>query len=138
MIMSQKGLIDSLEETQSVGIQKRAPRVGQAPGRQPDFTRKPRPATWLCISVALIAAGGFGACLIQTDFGKIDIIGLKFPTQNGQWVAADLFKPRSANATNQVPIVVVCPGFERSKETMSGYSIELARRGIAVIAIDPY
>src|ERR1019366_1692617 len=35
-------------------------------------------------------------------------------------------------------MVVVCPGFEKSKETIDGYSIELARRGIAVITIDPY
>jgi hypothetical protein len=35
-------------------------------------------------------------------------------------------------------MVIVCPGFERSKEALDSYSIELARRGMAVIAIDPY
>ena len=92
----------------------------------------------LGVSLVLILVGGLGAYLIQTDFGKVDVIGLKFPTENGQWITADLFKPKLATALNQVPMVVVCPGFERSKETMSSFSIELARRGIAVITIDPY
>lgn len=92
----------------------------------------------LCLSLALIFAGGFGAYLVQTGGGKISVIGLKFPTENGQWVAADLFRPKSATEKNPAPLVVVCPGFERSKETMDAYSIELARRGIAVITIDPY
>ena len=34
--------------------------------------------------------------------------------------------------------MVVVPGFQRSKETLSHLSLELARRGIVVIAIDPY
>ena len=49
-----------------------------------------------------------------------------------------MFRPKNATAKNPVPIVVVCPGFERSKETLDSYSIELARRGMAVITIDPY
>lgn len=92
----------------------------------------------LCISLALIFAGGFGAHWVQTAGGKIDVVGFKLPTENGQWLTADLFKPAVANESNRVPMVVVCPGFERSKETMTAYSIELARRGMAVITIDPY
>jgi poly(3-hydroxybutyrate) depolymerase len=75
---------------------------------------------------------------VQTDFGKVEVSGLNFATTNGQWIVADLFKPKSATASNPVPLVVVCPGFERSKETMGSFSIELARRGLAVIVIDPY
>lgn len=92
----------------------------------------------LCISLALILVGNIGAYIVQTDGGKIDVIDIKIPTQNGQWITADLFKPQSATAENPVPMVVVTPGFEKSKETLSNYSIELARRGMAVIAFDPY
>jgi glycopeptide antibiotics resistance protein len=35
-------------------------------------------------------------------------------------------------------IALGVPGFQRSKETLSNISIELSRREIAVIAIDPY
>lgn len=96
------------------------------------------PGRLLLICLALVLAGSFGAHLFKTDFGRIAVTGIKLPTQNGQWITADVFRPRSASEKNPVPLVVVCPGFERSKETLDSYSIELARRGIAVIAIDPY
>jgi dienelactone hydrolase len=92
----------------------------------------------LCISLMLIFIGNLGAFIVQSDGGKLDVVGIRIPTENGQWISADLLKPKSASAKNPVPLVVVCPGFERSKETMGSYSIELARRGIAVITIDPY
>ena len=92
----------------------------------------------LYISLVFILIGNIGAYLVQTDGGRIDVAGIKIPTENGQWVTADLFKPKDASAKHKVPMVVVCPGFERSKETMDSYSFELARRGMAVITIDPY
>lgn len=103
------------------------------PGQSP--TRHTRP---LVLALVLVFIGGFGARLVQTDCGKVEVSGLNFATTNGQWIVADLFKPKSATASNPVPLVVVCPGFERSKETMASFSIELARRGLAVIVIDPY
>ena len=92
----------------------------------------------LFVSLALVFVGGLGASLVKTDFVKIAITGIKLPTENGQWITADLLRPKTATAKNPVPIVVVCPGFERSKETLDSYSIELARRGLAVVTIDPY
>ncbi len=90
------------------------------------------------ISLALIVAGDIGAYFVQTSGRNVEVTGFTLSTTNGLWVTADLFKPKSATETNLVPMVVVCPGFERSKETMTSYSIELARRGIAVVTIDPY
>ena len=78
------------------------------------------------------------ASRIQSSWGRVEVTGIKLPTQNGQWVAADLFKPETATAENPAPLVVVVPGFQRTKETLSNISIELSRRGIVVIAIDPY
>ena len=63
---------------------------------------------------------------------------IKIPTQNGQWVVADLFKPRSATAESPAPFIVVVPGFQRSKEALSNVAIELARRGFVTASIDPY
>jgi len=82
--------------------------------------------------------GCVGAWWVQTAGGRVSVSGFRLPTENGQWLAADLFRPREATDKAPVPLVVICPGFERSKETMDAYSIELARRGIAVICIDPY
>ena len=92
----------------------------------------------LGVALVLILVGSMGASLFKTDFGKVDVVGFKIPTQNGQWVAADLFKPTDATDKNPMPLVVVCPGFERSKETLDSYAMELVKQGMVVITIDPY
>ena len=88
--------------------------------------------------VALIFISSFIASIIQSSGGRVDIRTIKFPTQNGQLLVADLFKPKMATRETSAPLVIVIPGFQRSKETLSNISIELSRRGIVVIAIDPY
>jgi len=92
----------------------------------------------LAISLFMIVACSWLASCIQTSAGRVDIEAMKIPTQNGQWVGFDLFKPRSASSESPAPFVVVIPGFQRSKEALSNISLELARRGIVVAAIDPY
>jgi len=90
----------------------------------------------VCVSIVLLASAL--ASQIQTSGGKVKVTSISLPTQNGQWVAADLFRPLSATSTSPAPVVIVVPGFQRSKETQANISLELARRGIVVIAIDPY
>ncbi len=90
----------------------------------------------VCLAVVLLASGL--ASGIQSSWGKVRVKSILLPTENGQWVAADLFRPLSASAEKPVPAVIVIPGFQRSKETQANISLELARRGIVVIAIDPY
>ena len=89
-----------------------------------------------CVSIVLLASAL--ASQIQTSGGKVKVTAISLPTQNGQWVAADLFRPLSATSTAPAPAVIIVPGFQRSKETQANISLELARRGIVVIAIDPY
>lgn len=90
----------------------------------------------LCLFVVLISSGLTSQ--IQSAWGKVRVTSIRLPTENGQWVAADLFRPLAASAEKPAPGVVVIPGFQRSKETQANISLELARRGIVVIAIDPY
>lgn len=90
------------------------------------------------ISLIVVVSSSLITSRIQTSGGRVQIRGIKIPTQNGQWVAADLFKPRSATSENPAPFIVVVPGFQRSKEALSNISIELARRGFVVASIDPY
>jgi len=92
----------------------------------------------LWILLAIIVISSFGAARIQTAGGDIRVQSIKIPTQNGQWLAADLFKPQSATSDNPAPLVVVVPGFQRSKEALSNVAVELARRGMVAISIDPY
>lgn len=90
----------------------------------------------LCMTVVVVAC--FFVSQIQQSFGEVRLQGIKIPTQNGQWVAGDLFKPVSATADNPAPLIVVVPGFQRSKESLSNIAIELARRGFVALSIDPY
>ena len=90
----------------------------------------------LCLAVVLISSAL--SSQIQSAWGKVRVTSIQLPTQNGQWVVADLFRPLTATGKNPAPAVVVVPGFQRSKETQANISLELARRGIVVIAIDPY
>jgi len=92
----------------------------------------------LWVLLALLVVSSFGASLVQTSFGDIEVKSITLPTKNGQWLVADLFRPRSATADDPAPLVVVVPGFQRSKEALSNVAIELARRGIVAISIDPY
>jgi len=88
--------------------------------------------------MAVVLLAGMMASWVQTSGGRVRVHDIKIPTQNGQWVVGDLFRPLSATAENPAPLVVVVPGFQRSKEALANISIELARRGIVVISIDPY
>jgi len=92
----------------------------------------------LWILLAIVVISSIGAARIQMAGGDIRVQSIKIPTQNGQWLVADLFKPQSATSDNPAPLVVVVPGFQRSKEALSNVAVELARRGIVAISIDPY
>jgi acetyl esterase/lipase len=92
----------------------------------------------LCSAVATVLLACLIASLIQRSWGRVKVQDIKIPTQNGQWLVADLFKPTSATSEAPAPLVVVVPGFQRSKEALSNIAVELSRRGIVVIAIDPY
>lgn len=92
----------------------------------------------LFLGLLLVVLGTIGASVLLHDGGNIDVMSITLPTQDGQWVVADLYKPVTATEADPAPCVVVCPGFQRSKETQENMSLELARRGIVVIVIDPY
>ncbi len=89
-----------------------------------------------CVAIVLVAS--FFVSQIQQSFGDVQLQSIKIPAQNGQWVAGDLFKPKSATSDSPAPLIVVVPGFQRSKESLSNIAIELARRGFVALSIDPY
>jgi len=89
-------------------------------------------------AVLVVLFTSFIASMIQTSGGRVNVQDIKIPTQNGQWVVADLYKPYSATRENPAPLVVIIPGFQRSKEALANVAIELSRRGMVAILIDPY
>lgn len=92
----------------------------------------------LLISLLVVFLASFLASKIQNSGGRVHVQDIKIPTQNGQWLVADLYKPRSATSETPAPLVVVIPGFQRSKEALANVAIELSRRGMVAILIDPH
>jgi acetyl esterase/lipase len=92
----------------------------------------------LAACLAVVFAASWVASSIQEAGGDLHVQSIKIPTQNGQWVVADWFRPRSATAESPAPFIAVVPGFQRSKEALSNIAIELARRGFVTASIDPY
>ena len=92
----------------------------------------------LLASLLVVLLSSALASWIQSSGGRVSVQDIKIPTQNGQWVVADLYKPRSATSENPAPLVVVIPGFQRSKEALANVAIELSRRGVVAVLIDPY
>lgn len=114
-------------------------RAEDAVMRAPTDGAGQRGSAWLLLiscSVAVLAC--LLASRVQSSGGRVRVRDITIPTQNGQWVVADLFKPETATSDHPAPLVVVVPGFQRSKEALAAISIELSRRGIVVVAIDPY
>ena len=92
----------------------------------------------LLVCFAILLSSSFLASLVQTSFGKVDIELMNLETPDGQKLVYDLYKPSIATTENQVPFIVVVPGFQRSKEALSNIALELSRRGFAIALIDPY
>ena len=110
----------------------------------------------LCIGLVLVLVGGFMGAMIQTDFFRVEIYTktlettptLETSTSKAYQVyeksgvpalnVADIYKPKDASAENPVPLVLVAPGIQRTKETQASFCIELVRRGYGVICIDPF
>ena len=109
---------------------------GNSPASPP--ITKARSFRLLWVLLVIVAGASWLGSLVQTSGGRVEVAGFTLPTQNGQWVSADLYRPRSATKDAPAPLVVVVPGFQRTKETLANIAIELARRGVVAIAIDPY
>lgn len=88
------------------------------------------------IGAILIIVAGCVAALVQTDGGKVAIRDLRFAASNGTVMSALLYVPKGATAKTPAPAILAVHGYINSRETQSGFAIELARRGYVVLALD--
>ncbi|MBQ3384155.1 MAG: hypothetical protein IJG59_02950 [Erysipelotrichaceae bacterium] len=79
----------------------------------------------------------FMANSIQRDHGNIKISEGKIQTDVGK-ITYKLYRPVSATKDNKAPGVLLLHGYQNDHETCRAYAIELARRGVVVLAIDEY
>ncbi|MGK2351271.1 alpha/beta hydrolase [Cutibacterium sp. V947] len=106
--------------------------------RPTSLNHRARSSLHVLICLLLIIIGAVGSSLAQRDGGKVNVQGLVIPGKDGALVSADLFRPDTATEKNKAPMVIVSPGFQRTKETQISYSMELARRGYVTLVVDPY
>ena len=92
----------------------------------------------MAIAICLIFFGTLFAYVVNTNGGAVKVNSFKLETGENTWVVADVYKPKKATEKNKVPCVIVCPGYQRTKETQAAYNLELSRRGYAVVCLDPY
>ena len=90
----------------------------------------------IAFGLALILVGGGLAHWVQTDGGRVSIRDVRFTGAAGNVMSALLYVPGGATPELPVPGVLAVHGYINSRETQDGFAIELARRGMVVLAID--
>jgi dienelactone hydrolase len=92
--------------------------------------------TFLILGVALALIAGITGWLVETDGGQVAVRDVRFVGTNGTVMSALLYVPRTATAKTPAPGILAVRGYINSRETQSGFAIELARRGYVVLALD--
>ena len=104
------------------------------------MTAPPAPTTGsprlVALALALILGGGALAWLVQTDAGRVDVRDVRWEGTGGTRMSGLLYVPADATPASPAPGVVAIHGYINSRETQSGFAIELARRGYVVLAAD--
>ena len=73
---------------------------------------------------------------INSSWGDIKVSNVYFPDQQGNLLHGVLYKPKDVNFANPVPAVISVHGGNGYMGMMSNVTLELARRGYVVLALD--
>lgn len=90
------------------------------------------------LAVVLCLVGALGQKGFVSDWGKVEVTTSKIITESGYELAMNVYIPENATTENKAPAIVVTHGGNDDKDLMTRYSLELARRGYVVAAIDMY
>ena len=74
---------------------------------------------------------------IQTDHGAVQVSEGSIPVEAGS-LTYKLYVPETATEETPAPGVLLLHGYQNDHETCAAYAIELARRGVVVMALDEY
>lgn len=89
--------------------------------------------SFVLIFVFMSVASGF-----NSDWGRVDIRDVYYPNSEGGIIHAQLFVPANASSAEPLPAILNMHGGSDYLQTVSNYSIELARRGYVVLSVDAY
>lgn len=84
----------------------------------------------VCLISIVFASG------VQGTFGRVKVSELRIVDAAGYEVSTLLYKPNNATETTPAPCILTVEGWFNNKEMQDLYSVEYARRGYVVIAVD--
>ncbi len=93
---------------------------------------------WLIVLVVVIIVAAAFANLIEHDFGSVRIENIRITDPTGVTLAGKLYIPDSASVESPKPGVLNLHGYQNDKDVQAPFSIELARRGFVVLALDAF
>ena len=96
-----------------------------------------RPLSLLLILLAVIFVCMGVADSIQRSGGNVQIELGTIETPQGN-LTYKLYRPVSASSASPAPGVLLLHGYQNDRETSAAYAVELARRGVVVLALDEY
>ena len=99
--------------------------------------RQKKASVWLVVLLIAAMLCMVGANQVQTASGKIDVTEGIIASPDGD-LNYKLYTPVTATEANPAPGVLLLHGYQNDHETCAAYAIELARRGMVVLAIDEF
>lgn len=90
----------------------------------------------LLIALVVCLISMIGSTLVNTNMGKIDVENFSIEDANGNLIACQMYKPKTATAENPAPCVITLHGSFDAKETQDYTCLELAKRGYVAITMD--
>lgn len=88
------------------------------------------------IALVVCLVSMIGSTLTNTNMGKIDVENFSIKDANGNLIACQMYKPKTATAENPAPCVITLHGSFDAKETQDYTCLELAKRGYVAITMD--
>lgn len=97
---------------------------------------KTKQTIWLPLAgLIIILIGAWIAHIVRTS-GGVTVQDVRFIGADGTVMSALLYVPKGASAEAPAPGILAVHGYINSRETQDGFSIEFARRGYVVLALD--
>lgn len=87
----------------------------------------------ILVFVFMAIASGFNSA-----WGNVTIRDVYYPNSEGSMLHGQLFVPKGVSSANPAPAILNMHGGSDYLQTVSNYSIELARRGYVVLTVDAY
>ncbi len=88
------------------------------------------------ISIVIVFFSGGMAAAFQNNFGTIDIQEVAIVDDLGNKIVGKLYRPIGVSASNPAPGVLGIHGYNNDKDVQRPASLELAKAGFVVLAID--